>query len=151
VFYPKLPSWSLSMGLLKFCTRHVRANAGRTVFGVLAMGSDFGGASITQALVVGDPRTEFDQLGYLTPRWSWSPLPWQAASDAGIAMLRLEGLLDWKLQAAITVCFGSGVVLQAYGGRSGRSHPGSVPFGALQPVEPFAGCWPAYSGSSVCC
>ena len=105
MFYPKLPSWSLSTwDLLKFCTRHVRANAGRTVFGVLAMGIlTLAVPLITQALVDSViPRTEFDQLGYLTAALVVVAIAMASLQAMqGIAMLRLEGLLDWKLQAAI--------------------------------------------------
>src|SRR5205823_167970 len=58
---------------------------------------------ITQVLVNSViPRTEFDQLAYLA-----SALAMVAVGMAGlqamqsIAMLRLEGLLDWTLQAAV--------------------------------------------------
>ena len=156
MFYPKLPSWSLSTwDLLKFCTRHVRANAGRTVFGVLAMGIlTLAVPLITQALVDSViPRTEFNQLGYLTAALVVVAIAMASLQAMqGIAMLRLEGLLDWKLQAAIIdrllrlpVSFFRQYTV---GDQPIRE---SVPFGALQPVEPFAGCWPAYSGSSVCC
>ena len=105
MFYPKLPSWSLSTwDLLKFCTRHVRANAGQIVFGVLAMGIlTLAVPLITQALVNSViPRTEFDQLGYLTAALVVVAIAMASLQAMqGIAMLRLEGLLDWKLQAAI--------------------------------------------------
>jgi NHLM bacteriocin system ABC transporter ATP-binding protein len=105
MFYPKLPAWSLSAwDLLKFCTRHVRANAGRIVFGVLAMGAlTLAVPLITQVLVDSViPRTEFDQLGYLTAALIVVAIAMASLQAMqGIAMLRLEGLLDWKLQAAI--------------------------------------------------
>ena len=105
MFYPKLPSCSLSTwDLLKFCTRHVRANGGRIVFGVLAMGIlTLAVPLITQALVDSViPRTEFNQLGYLTAALVVVAIAMASLQAMqGIAMLRLEGLLDWKLQAAI--------------------------------------------------
>jgi NHLM bacteriocin system ABC transporter ATP-binding protein len=105
MFYPKLPSGSLSpWDLLKFCTRHVRANAGRIIFGVLAMGAlTLAAPLITQVLVNSViPRTEFDQLGYLTAALIVVAITMASLQAMqGIAMLRLEGLLDWKLQAAI--------------------------------------------------
>lgn len=105
MFYPMLPSWSLSAwDLLKFCIRHVRANAGRIVSGVLAMGIlTLAVPLITQALVDSViPRTEFDQLGYLTAALVVVAIAMASLQAMqGIAMLRLEGLLDWRLQAAI--------------------------------------------------
>ena len=105
MFYPKLPSSSLSAwDLLKFCTRHVSANAGRILFGVLAMGIlTLAVPLITQVLVDSViPRTEFDQLGYLTAALVVVAIAMASLQAMqGIAMLRLEGLLDWKLQAAI--------------------------------------------------
>jgi NHLM bacteriocin system ABC transporter ATP-binding protein len=105
MFYPKLPSGPLSAwDLLKFCTRHVRANAGRVLFGVLAMGAlTLAAPLITQVLVNSViPRTEFDQLGYLAAALVVVAIAMASLQAMqGIAMLRLEGLLDWKLQAAI--------------------------------------------------
>jgi NHLM bacteriocin system ABC transporter ATP-binding protein len=105
MFYPKLPSSSLSTwDLLRFCTRHVRANAGRILFGVLAMGAlTLAVPLITQVLVDSViPRTEFDQLGYLAAALVVVAVTMASLQVMqGIAMLRLEGLLDWKLQAAI--------------------------------------------------
>jgi NHLM bacteriocin system ABC transporter ATP-binding protein len=105
MFYPKLPSGPLSAwDLLKFCRRHVRANAGRIIFGVLAMGAlTLAAPLITQALVDSViPRTEFDQLGYLAAALVVVAIAMASLQAMqGIAMLRLEGLLDWKLQAAM--------------------------------------------------
>src|SRR5262249_17483655 len=105
MFYPKLPSGPVSAwDLLKFCTRHVRANAGRIIFGVLAMGAlTLAAPLITQVLVNSViPRTEFDQLGYLAAALVVVAVAMASLQAMqGIAMLRLEGLLDWKLQAAI--------------------------------------------------
>jgi NHLM bacteriocin system ABC transporter ATP-binding protein len=105
MFYPKLPLGPLSAwDLLKFCTRHVRANAGRIILGVLAMGAlTLAAPLITQALVNSViPRTEFDQLGYLTAALVVVAVAMASLQAMqGIAMLRLEGLLDWKLQAAL--------------------------------------------------
>jgi NHLM bacteriocin system ABC transporter ATP-binding protein len=105
MFYPKLPSGPVSAwDLLKFCARHVRANPGRIIFGVLAMGAlTLAAPLITQVLVNSViPRTEFDQLGYLAAALVVVAIAMASLQAMqGIAMLRLEGLLDWKLQAAI--------------------------------------------------
>ena len=105
MFYPKLPSLPLSAhDLLRFCTRHMRANPGRIVFAVLAMGAlTLAVPLITQALVNSAiPRTEFDQLGYLTAALVVVAIATTLLQVMqGMAMLRLEGLLDWKLQAAV--------------------------------------------------
>lgn len=105
MLYPKLPSTALSPShLLSFCTRHVAANAGRIIFGALAMATlSLAVPLITQVLINSViPRTEFDQLGYLTAALVIVAIGMTSLQAMqGIAMLRLEGLLDWKLQAAI--------------------------------------------------
>ena len=105
MLYPKLPSTALSPShLLSFCTRHVAANAGQIDIGALAMATlSLAVPLITQVLINSViPRTEFDQLGYLTAALVIVTIGMTSLQAMqGIAMLRLEGLLDWKLQAAI--------------------------------------------------
>jgi NHLM bacteriocin system ABC transporter ATP-binding protein len=105
MLYPKLPSGPLSASdLLSFCTRHVRANASRIIFGVLAMAAlSLAVPLITQVLINSViPHTEFDQLGYLTAALVVVAIAMTSLQAMqGIAMLHLEGLLDWKLQAAM--------------------------------------------------
>jgi NHLM bacteriocin system ABC transporter ATP-binding protein len=104
-FYPTLPSSGLKLGnLLIFAMRNVRWDVARlalavTLMGLLSMVTPL----ITQALVNSViPRTEIDQLTFCA-----LALVVSAVAAAGVqmmestALLRLEGLIDWRLQAAI--------------------------------------------------
>jgi NHLM bacteriocin system ABC transporter ATP-binding protein len=104
-FYSTLPARPLSFwSLLAFSMRHARGNAVRILLGGLALGLlSVVAPLITQVLVDSViPRTELDQLAYCA-----AALAMTAIAMAGlqmmqaVAMLRLEGLLDWKLQAAL--------------------------------------------------
>jgi NHLM bacteriocin system ABC transporter ATP-binding protein len=104
-FYPTLPSSKLRLSdLLVFSLRFVRGDVMRialavTVIGLLSLVTPL----ITQALVSSViPRTEIDQLAFCA-----IALAITAIAGAGLqlmegtAMLRLEGLVDWRLQAAV--------------------------------------------------
>jgi NHLM bacteriocin system ABC transporter ATP-binding protein len=104
-FYPTLPSSGLKLrNLLVFALRHVHGDIARialavTFIGLLSMVTPL----ITQALVNSViPRTEIDQLVFCALALAVS-----AVSMAGVqllegtAMLRMEGLTDWRLQAAV--------------------------------------------------
>ena len=104
-FYPTLPSSALKLrDLLFFSLRHVRGDIVRIAvtvafIGLLSMVTPL----ITQALVNSViPRTEIDQLVFCA-----LALAVAAVGMAGMqlmessAMLRLEGLVDWRLQAAV--------------------------------------------------
>lgn len=104
-FYPTLPSSALKLrDLLLFSLRRVRADVARiavavTFIGLLSMVMPL----ITQALVDSViPRSEIDQLTFCA-----LALAVVAVAMAGVqvmegtAMLRLEGLTDWRLQAAV--------------------------------------------------
>jgi len=104
-FYPTLPSSALKLrDLLLFSVRHAWGDAARialavSFIGLLSMVTPL----ITQALVNSViPRTEIDQLTFCA-----LALAVTATAAAGVqmmestAMLRLEGLLDWRLQAAV--------------------------------------------------
>jgi NHLM bacteriocin system ABC transporter ATP-binding protein len=104
-FYPTLPSSALKLrDLLVFSLRHVRGDVVRialavTFIGLLSMVTPL----IMQALVNSViPRTEIDQLTFCA-----LALAITAIAMAGMqlmestAMLRLEGLVDWRLQAAV--------------------------------------------------
>jgi NHLM bacteriocin system ABC transporter ATP-binding protein len=104
-FYPGLPSRSLRLrDLLAFSIVHSRGNYGRLLIAVLALGClSWVMPLVTQVVVTSAiPRTELDQLAVCALALAVTAL---AASGfqalEATAMLRIEGLLDWKLQAAI--------------------------------------------------
>jgi NHLM bacteriocin system ABC transporter ATP-binding protein len=105
MFYQPLPLRTLSLlDLATFGMRQSRGNGVRVVLGVLAIGLlSLVAPLITNVLVSSIiPRTELDQLAYCA-----AALAVTAFAMAGlqlmqdVAMLRLEGVLDWKLQAAV--------------------------------------------------
>jgi NHLM bacteriocin system ABC transporter ATP-binding protein len=104
-FYPTLPSSSLTLrDLLGFAIGFARGNLARIVAAVAMMGL----LSLVMPLIVHAlvdsviPRTEIDQLVFCA-----LALAVTAIAVAGVqmvessAMLRLEGLIDWRLQAAV--------------------------------------------------
>ncbi len=105
MFYPPLPARSLSFwDLLSFAISHARGNALRIMFGVVALGLlSLAAPLITQVLVNSViPRTELDQLAYCALALGMTALAMAGLQAMqGAAMLRLEGMLDWKLQAAV--------------------------------------------------
>ena len=104
-FYPTLPSSALKLrDLLMFSLRYVRGDAARialaiTFIGLLSMVPPL----ITQALVNSViPRTEIDQLTFCALALAVSATAMAGVQMMeGVAMLRLEGLVDWRLQAAV--------------------------------------------------
>jgi NHLM bacteriocin system ABC transporter ATP-binding protein len=104
-FYPTLPSSKLRLrDLLVFSLQHVRGDVTRIALAVAFIGLlSLVTPLITQALVSSViPRTEVDQLTFCA-----LALAVVAIASAGVqlmegvAMLRLEGLVDWRLQAAV--------------------------------------------------
>lgn len=104
-FYPTLPSSSLKLrDLLSFSIHHARGNVARIAMAVVIMGL----LSLVTPLIIHAlvdsviPRTELDQLTFCA-----LALAVTATAMAGVqmmestAMLRLEGLIDWRLQAAV--------------------------------------------------
>lgn len=104
-FYPTLPSPSLKLrDLFGFSIRFARGNVARLAAAVIVLGS----LSLVMPLIVHAlvdsviPRTEVDQLIFCA-----IALGVTATAVAGVqmvestAMLRLEGLIDWRLQAAV--------------------------------------------------
>ena len=104
-FYPTLPSTAQKLrSLLALSIRYTRGDLARialavTIIGLLSMVTPL----ITQALVNSViPRTEIDQLAFCA-----LALAVVAVAMAGVqmmeatSMLRLEGLSDWRLQAAV--------------------------------------------------
>jgi NHLM bacteriocin system ABC transporter ATP-binding protein len=104
-FYPTFPTSALRLrDLLTFSLRYARNDAARiavavTIMGLLSMVTPL----ITQALVNSViPRTELDQLAFCALALGIVAIAMAAVQlMEGTAMLRLEGLTDWRLQAAI--------------------------------------------------
>jgi ATP-binding cassette subfamily C protein len=104
-FYPPLPSRSLKFGdLLQFALRHARGNGLRIALAVVTIGLlSLVTPLVTNVLISSViPRSELDQLGFCA-----LALGAAALSTAGIqvmqglAMLRLEATIDWRLQSAL--------------------------------------------------
>ncbi|ACL55449.1 NHLP bacteriocin export ABC transporter permease/ATPase subunit [Methylobacterium nodulans] len=104
-FYPTLPARALTLrDLLAFALRRARGTiAGivlpAVVLGLLALVSPL----ITQALVNSAiPRSELDQLTVCAIALAVTAIAAAAVQALeGLAVLRLEGLIDWTLQAAM--------------------------------------------------
>jgi NHLM bacteriocin system ABC transporter ATP-binding protein len=104
-FYPALPAKPLNFrDIAAFAARQSRGNAGRIVLALVAMGL----LSLIPPLIVQVvitsviPRTELDQLVFCTLALAVTALGMAGIQTMqGIALLRLEGLIDWKLQAAL--------------------------------------------------
>ena len=104
-FYPTLPSSALKLrDLLMFSLRYAHGDAARialavTFIGLLSMAMPL----ITQALVNSViPRTEIDQLAFCALALAVAAVAMGGVQlMEGIAMLRLEGMTDWRLQAAV--------------------------------------------------
>ena len=104
-FYPALPSHPLRFrDLLIFSFRHSSGNVGRIALAVVAMGLlSLVTPLITNVLVTSViPRTELDQLVFCALALAVTAVAMASIQAMeGLAMLRLEGLIDWKLQAAV--------------------------------------------------
>jgi NHLM bacteriocin system ABC transporter ATP-binding protein len=104
-FYPALPSRALGFrDLLAFSLRHASGNVARAIVAVLMLGLlSWVFPLITQALVDSViPRTELDQLTFCAVALAVTALGMAGVQVMqGVAMLRLEGTIDWKLQAAV--------------------------------------------------
>ena len=104
-FYPTLPSRPLLFrDLLTFSFRHTRGNFLRIVLAVIALGLlSLVTPLITHVLVNSViPRSELDQLTFCALALAVTAIAIASIQTMeGLAMLRLEGLIDWKLQAAV--------------------------------------------------
>jgi NHLM bacteriocin system ABC transporter ATP-binding protein len=104
-FYPALPSHQLRFrDLLTFGLRHSSGNFGRIALAVIAMSLlSLVTPLITNVLVTSViPRTELDQLLFCALALALTAVGMASIQTMeGLAMLRLEGLIDWKLQAAV--------------------------------------------------
>jgi NHLM bacteriocin system ABC transporter ATP-binding protein len=104
-FYPALPTRSLAFrDLLIFSVRHSSGSIGRIALAVITIGLlSLVAPLITEVLVNSViPRTELDQLVFCALALAVAAIA-TAGMQAmeGLAMLRLEGAIDWKLQAAV--------------------------------------------------
>jgi NHLM bacteriocin system ABC transporter ATP-binding protein len=104
-FYPTLPARALSFrDLLTFSIRLARGNFIRIPVAVALMGLlSLVTPLITQVLVNSAiPRSELDQITVCAIVLAVTAIGMAAVQTMeGMAMLRLEGLIDWKLQAAV--------------------------------------------------
>jgi NHLM bacteriocin system ABC transporter ATP-binding protein len=104
-FYPTLPSRALRFrDLLSFSIRHTRGNYARIALAVVMLGlMSLVTPLITQVLVDSViPRSELDQLIVCAIALAVTAIGMAGIQTMeGMAMLRLEGLIDWKLQAAV--------------------------------------------------
>ncbi|HWX31637.1 MAG TPA: NHLP bacteriocin export ABC transporter permease/ATPase subunit [Steroidobacteraceae bacterium] len=105
MFYRTLPARPLSLrDLLVFSIRTAPADLVRIVAGGALLGLLSLAAPLIIHLLVDSviPRTELDQLAFCAAALAVTALAMAGAQIMqGIAMLRLEGVLDWKLQAAV--------------------------------------------------
>jgi NHLM bacteriocin system ABC transporter ATP-binding protein len=105
MFYPTLPASPVSLrDLLTFSMRQMSGNVVRILVGAVLLGLlSLVTPLITQVLVNSViPRSELDQLVFCAAALAVTAIGLAGAQVMqAIAMLRLEGVLDWKLQAAI--------------------------------------------------
>jgi NHLM bacteriocin system ABC transporter ATP-binding protein len=103
--YPALPPRPLGfLDLFTFSFRHSRGNVGRIVLTVVAIGLLSLVAPLISGFLISSviPRTELDQLAFCVLALAVTAVAIASVQAMeGLAMLRLEGLIDWKLQAAV--------------------------------------------------
>jgi len=104
-FYPALPARSLAFrDLLIFSLRHSRGSIGRIALAVIMIGLLSLVAPLVTEVLINSviPRTELDQLVFCALALAVTAIATAGVQAMeGLAMLRLEGLIDWKLQAAV--------------------------------------------------
>ena len=104
-FYPALPARPLRFrDLLTFAVQHSSGNFGRIAFAVAAIGAlSLVSPLITNVLINSViPRTELDQLVFCALALVVTALAIACVQAMeGLAFLRIEGMSDWKLQAAV--------------------------------------------------
>jgi NHLM bacteriocin system ABC transporter ATP-binding protein len=104
-FYPTLPARPLAFrDLLTFAIRHSRGNFARIALAVLVLGLlSLVSPLITHVLVDSViPRTELHQLVFCAVALAVTAIGMAGVQTMeAMAMLRLEGLIDWRLQAAV--------------------------------------------------
>jgi NHLM bacteriocin system ABC transporter ATP-binding protein len=103
--YPTLPSGSIGfLDLVLFSIRRSSGNIGRIVLAVVAIGLLSLIAPLITKLLISSviPRTELDQLAFCALALTVTAIAMASVQAMqALAMLRLEGLIDWKLQAAM--------------------------------------------------
>ena len=90
--------------LLIFSIRHASGNVGRIALAVVAIGLLSLVAPVITQLLINSviPRTELDQLAFCALALAVTAVAMAGVQAMeGLAMLRLEGLIDGKLQAAV--------------------------------------------------
>ena len=104
-FYPALPSRQLRFrDLLIFAFRHSSGDVSRIALAIIAMSLlSLVTPLVTNVLVTSViPRTELDQLAFCALALAVTAIGIASIQTMeGLSMLRLEGLIDWKLQAAV--------------------------------------------------
>jgi NHLM bacteriocin system ABC transporter ATP-binding protein len=104
-FYPALPARSLTFrDLLLFSIHQSSGSIGRIALAVVTIGLlSLVAPLITEVLINSViPRTELDQLVFCALALAVTAIATAGVQAMeGLAMLRLEGLIDWKLQAAV--------------------------------------------------
>ena len=105
MFYPTLPARGLLLrDLLTFSLRHTRGNYARIAVAVLILGAlSLVIPLVTHVLVDSViPRSELGQLTFCAIALAVTAVGMASVQTMeGLAILRLEGLIDWKLQAAV--------------------------------------------------
>ena len=104
-FYPPLPARPLRfLDLLQFAIRHARGNGLRIALGVIAIGLlSLVTPLITKVLISSIiPRSELDQLAFCALALGVTALSMAGIQVMqGLAALRMEGTIDWRLQSAM--------------------------------------------------
>ena len=104
-FYPALPARPLRFrDLLAFSFQHATGNFFRIAFTVLSIGLlSLVTPLITNVLINSViPRSELDQLVFCALALAVTAIGIAGVQTVqGLAMLKIEGLMDWKLQAAV--------------------------------------------------
>lgn len=105
MFYPPLPSRSLGFrDLLTFSLRHARGNALRialsvALIGLLSLVTPYVTNLLISSII---PRSELDQLGFCALALGLVALAVAGVQVMqGLVMLRMEAVIDWRLQAAM--------------------------------------------------
>lgn len=104
-FYPTLPSRSLGfLDLLQFSLRYARGNLPRVALsiafiGLLSLITPFVTNILISSII---PRSELDQLGFCALALGLTALSMAGIQVMqGLAMLRMEASIDWRLQSAV--------------------------------------------------
>ena len=104
-FYPALPARPLRFrDLLTFSFQHATGNFLRIAIAVIAIGLlSLVTPLITNVLINSViPRSELDQLAFCALALAVTAIAIASVQTMqGLAMLRVEGMMDWKLQAAV--------------------------------------------------